>query len=526
MAPTHGSWSHLIKKHLSQGAPEEALLLYIQIRCKGIHHYGVIPLLLKACGSLSMLHHGKALHAESIKIGVDSDVRIGTSLVSMYSKCRDIVCSRRVFDEMPDRNVVTWNAMIGGYSRNGDMGSASFIFERMPEKTEVTWAEMIDGFARNGDIVAARRLFDCSPHEMRNVVTWTVMIDGYVRIGQLETARQLFEEMPQRNCYSWSSIIAGYCKKGNVKEAREIFDRIPVKNLVNWNSLIAGYAQNGYCEEALEALAKMQAEGFKPDEVTVASALSACAQMGSLDYGKEIQNLINCSNIKPNQFVFNALVDMYAKCGDLHNARMIFERMPQRNVVCWNAMISGLAIHGRSEEALDLFGRMEESSQKPNEVTFLSVLFACAHGGFVKKGLEIFSKMKEEYGLVPGIEHYGCLVDLLGRAGRLNEAYGLIKSMPMKPNDVIWGALLGACRIHLDAEMVECVEKDIEISEFVKDTGDDARYVLLSNIYAASERWEKAEKIRMAMVEKGVRKMPGYSSIMLGSSSSKDAWMY
>nr|DAD41964.1 TPA_asm: hypothetical protein HUJ06_016287 [Nelumbo nucifera] len=200
-AATNGSWSHVIKRYLSQGAPEEALLLYIQILCKRNP-----PLWCYSSTTQGLwVSAGKAFHAESITIGVDSDVGIGTSLVSMYSKCRDIVGSHRVFDEMPDRNLVTCNAMIRGCSRNGGMGSASFSFERMLEKTEVTWAEMIDGYARNGVIIAARRLFNCSPHEMRNLVTWTVMIDGYVRIGQLKlkTARQLFEEMPQRNCYSW-----------------------------------------------------------------------------------------------------------------------------------------------------------------------------------------------------------------------------------------------------------------------------------------------------------------------------------
>ncbi|XP_043725443.1 pentatricopeptide repeat-containing protein At3g21470 [Telopea speciosissima] len=435
----------------------------------------------------------------------------------MYSKCEDVITSRRMFDEMPERNVVTWNAMICGYSRDGDMGSALNLFRQMHEKTPVTWAEMIDGLARNGNIVSARRLFDQAPLEMMNVVIWTVMVDGYVSNGQMEAARQLFEEMPQRNFFAWSSMIAGYCKKGDVKEAKAMFDRIPVRNLVNWNSLIAGYAQNGFGKEALEAFVKMQAEGFEPDEVTVTSALSACATMGSLDSGKEIHNLINHKGIKLNQFVLNGLVDMYAKCGDLGNAKRIFEAMPQKNDVCWNAMISGLAVHGRSEDALELFGQMEESSEKLNEVTFLVVLSACAHGGFVNEGLEIFSKLKEQNGLVVGIEHYGCMVDLLGRAGRLNEAYDLIKKMPMKPNDVVWGALLGACRIHLDTRMVERVDEEVGMLEPDNASSDDARFVLLANIYAASDRWEKAESTRMMMGNRRAQKTPGCSSVMLGN---------
>ncbi|KAF5180532.1 Pentatricopeptide repeat-containing protein [Thalictrum thalictroides] len=507
------STSNLIKQYLSQGSPRQALLVYTQARRQGIYHHHIISVLLKACASLSFLNHGKSLHAESIKNGVVLNVILGTSLVSFYSKCCCLVDSRKVFDEMPERNVVTWNAMIGGYSKNGDMGNACVLFEVMPLRSSFTWNEMIDGFARSGDLVAARQLFDQVPSAVKSVVTWTVLVDGYVRNGLMKEARELFEAMPERNFFVWSSMIAGYCKKHDMKEARSIFDRIKVRNSVNWNALIAGYAQNGFCKEAFEAFDRMQVEGFEPDEVTVASLLSASAQLGSLDSGKKIHELIGRKAIKLNQFVLNGLVDMYAKCGDISNARRIFEGIPRRNHVCWNSMISGLAVHGRWDEALEIFRQMKASEQKPNEVTFISVLSACARGGFVTEGLEIFSMMKEKYGLTVGIEHYGCLVDLLGRAGRLVEAYDLIKTMPMKPNDVVWGAFLGACRIHSETELVEQVKEEIGMLDTHRGPGDSAPYVLLSNIYAASDRWERAEKMRMMMVGNGIKKEPGCSSI-------------
>lgn len=474
---------------------------------------GVVPLILKACASLCFVNFGKALHGEVIKYGIDFDVLVGTSLVDMYAKCSEIVDSRKVFDSLPDRNVITWNAMIGGYLRNGDIKSASFLFEKMSNRTRVTWIEMIDGFARNGDTISARRLFDRVPSEFKNVVTWSVMVDGYCSNGEMEAAREVFEQMPQRNFFAWSSMISGYCKKGDVKEAKVIFDRIPARNLVNWNSMISGYAQNGFSEEAIKAFGKMQAEGYEPDEFTVVSVLSACAQSGLLDVGKEIHYMINNKGIKCNQIVVNAVLDMYAKCGDLTNARLIFEVMTERNTACWNAMISGFAIHGQSKEALELFGMMESSKVRPDDITFLSLLSACAHGGFVDEGIEIFSKV-EKYGLAAGIRHYGCLVDLLGRAGRLKEAYSLIKKMPMKPNDMVWGAMLGACRMHFDLEMTEQVVK--EISTLNSDTGcaHNSHYVLLSNIYAASDRWEKAERMRLDMVNEGFQKIPGFSSFM------------
>ncbi|XP_022773326.1 pentatricopeptide repeat-containing protein At3g21470 [Durio zibethinus] len=509
--PNQPSWSYIIRNHLSQGNPKQVLSLYTQIRQNGLHILGLVPLIFKACASASTQTYGKSLHAESIKAGVAIDLHTASSLLNMYSKCGNLADSRKVFDEMPERNVVTWNAMIAGYLKNGDRDSALDLFEKMSiRRNSVTWIVMIDGFAKSRDTLKARHFFDKVPLELGNVVTWTVMVDGYTANGELEAARELFEMMPARNFFVWSSMISGYCKRGDVKEARYIFDRIPVRNLVNWNSLISGYAQNGFCKEALEMFRKMQSEGFEPDEVTITSVLSACAQLGELDVGKEIHYLIKGKGLTVNQFVLNALLDMYAKCGDLAHARLIFEGMGYRTSSFWNSMILGFAIHGQSKEALEFFRRMEELNEMPDDITFLSLLSACAHGGFVDEGLDIFSKM-ETYGLVAGIKHYGCLVDLLGRAGRLKEAFDLIKRMPIKPNDVVWGALLGACRIHLDTDMVEKVMQEIGRVDHGMDSGNSSHYVLLSNIYAASNRWEKAEKMRMAMVNEGFQKIPGLS---------------
>jgi pentatricopeptide repeat protein len=507
------NWCYLIRDHISQGSPKEALLLYTQVRRKGLHCLAVVgPLVFKACASLSFINFGKAVHAESIKGGVDCEVMIGTSLVNMYAKCGNVVDSRRVFDYMHERNVVTWNAMIGGYLRNKDTRSASILFEKMSVRNGVTWIEMIDGFAKGGDTLTARQLFNGVPPELRNVVTWTVMVDGYTGNGEMEAAREFFEEMPQRNFFAWSSMISGYCKKGDVKEAKDIFDRIPVRNLVNWNSLISGYAQNGFCEEALEAFREMPAEGFEPDEVSIVSVLSACAQLGLLDAGKEIHCIIHRKGINVNVFVLNGLVDMYAKCGDLAVARLVFERIADKSTTCWNAMISGYANHGQCKEALEFFGRMENSNKMPDDITFLSVLSACAHGGYVGEGIEIFSKM-EKYGLQASIKHYGCLVDLLGRVGRLKEAYDLIKRMPMKPNDTVWTAMLGACSVHLDMEMTEEIMKE-STRNLNTVNANDSLYVLVSRIYAASDSWEKAERMRTFMVNQGLQKIPGCSSVM------------
>lgn len=508
------NWSSTIKNFIVQGAPIQALEFYANVRCKHSVIIGVIPLLLKACTSLSLNCYGRAIHSESVKSGALFDVMVGTSLINMYGKCGCIADAREVFDFMPERNVVSWNAMIGGYMKNGDTKSASILFEEMPVRTDVSWIEVIEGYARKGDLDSARYFFDQVPLGVKNVVTWTVMVDGYASNGDMDGAREVFEAMPYRNFYVWSSMICGYFKKGDVVEAETIFNLIPARNLVNWNSLISGYAQNGHCRKALDAFTKMRVDGFEPDEVTLVSILSVCGQLGLLDKGKEAHEIIRCEGIKPNQFILNGLVDMYAKCGDITSARSLFEGMVQKNDACWNSMISGLAIHGQCKEAIEFFGRMEKSGEKPNSISFLSVLSACAHGGYVEEGLEFFSKLKK-YDIAASIKHYGCLIDLLGRAGKLKEAYDLIKEMPMRPNDTVWGALLGACRIHSDMDMANRILEEVRSSDSDVCSTDDSHYVLLSNIYAASERWENAERMRIVISSKGFQKTPGSSSVML-----------
>jgi pentatricopeptide repeat protein len=284
---------------------------------------------------------------------------------------------------------------------------------------------------------------------------------------------------------------------------------------VNWNALIAGYAQIGCSEQALEAFHLMLQERVKPDEFTMASLLSACAQLGSLEQGKKVHDFINQEHIRKNHFVMNGLIDMYAKCGDLAHARYIFDSMRWKNNECWNTMISALASHGQSDEALHLFFQMERSGRKPNTITVLAVLGACTHGGFVDEGLQIFNKL-DAYGVEAGVEHYGCLVDLLGRAGKLKEAYEIVNNMSEEPNEVIWGSLLGACRVHRDAEMSRLVTEEILRLHSFHASSNDAEYIMLANIMAASERWEQAEQMRRKMARRGVEKTPGCSSLELG----------
>ncbi|KAI5650197.1 hypothetical protein M9H77_36202 [Catharanthus roseus] len=357
-----------------------------------------------------------------------------------------------------------------------------------------------------------------------DVMVGTALVDMYGKCGDIVSSRKVFDIMPERNIRTWNAMIGGcmrngYFKKGEVEKAKVIFYQMKSRNLVNWNSLISGYAQNGLCKEALDAFKRMQLERFEPDEFTLVSALSACAQEGLLDAGKEIHEMIIQRKLPLNHFVLNGLVDMYAKCGDLRNANLIFEEMPRKNKASWNALILGFAIQGQCRKAIEYLDKMESTGEKPDNITFLAVLSACVHGGFVEEGLETFSKMGK-YGLSANIKHYGCLVDLLGRAGKLEEAYNLIQGMPVEPNEKVLGALLGACLIHSDTYMAERVLKKIEDLNYIGNSSDPRHYVLLSSIYAVSEKWQKAEGMRVALTAQGSQKTPGYSAVILESTET------
>ncbi|KAL5222187.1 hypothetical protein ABZP36_026900 [Zizania latifolia] len=353
-------WAHLVKEYASHSFLREASAIYAKHLPHRTHHLPFLPVLLKAAAARAERDLGRVLHAEAVKSAFARDLLVGTTLVSMYCKCGLLADARGVFDGMPHRNAVTCNALLAGYAASGDMVKAESLFADMRSRTPVTWATLIRGFAEKGDMAEARRWLQATPPSMRTVVTWTVVVHGYVAAGDMEAARELFDEMPTRNVFVWSSMVAGYFKAGDAHEAQALFDKIPVRNIVNWNALIAGYSQIGWCEKALEAFHLMLEDRIKPDEFTMASVLSACAQLGSLEQGRKVHEFIIQKRIRKNQFVLNGLVDMLAKCGDLALAQNIFDNMQWRNTECWNSMISALASHGRCNEAIHLFFKMEK----------------------------------------------------------------------------------------------------------------------------------------------------------------------
>ncbi|XP_076952142.1 pentatricopeptide repeat-containing protein At5g66520-like [Bidens hawaiensis] len=337
------------------------------------------------------------------------------------------------------------------------------------------------------------------------------LVHLYVVSGEFDNARQLFDKMPDRDVVTWNIMIKDLIKRGNVDELYGLFTTMPERSVRSWTAMIMGFVQNGKPKEAIDIFNEMEEESVCPNEVTVVAVLAACADLCALDLGKRIHDFSDRSGFKQNVRVCNTLLDMHIKCGCVESACNVFENMEHRTVVSWSVMIQGLAVNGKGEEALTLYSKMIDSQIRPNAVTFIGLLHACSHMGMVQEGHKYFISMSKDYNIVSQIEHYGCMVDLLSRAGLLNEAREFINTMHIKPNGVVWGALLGGCRVYKNVELAEeAIKHLLEL-----DPLNNGYYIVLSNIYAEAKRWEDVSRVRKLMREKGVKKTPGSSSISI-----------
>ncbi|KAI3947336.1 hypothetical protein MKW92_015425 [Papaver armeniacum] len=303
--------------------------------------------------------------------------------------------------------------------------------------------------------------------------------------------------MPERDVISWTSMIVAYTKIGDMESAADLFGELPSKDIVVCTAMLTGYVQNGKPKEALELCQSMMKDSV--DEVTLVGAISACSQLGVMASFDSAKNVV----------VGSSLIDMYSKCGSVEEAYRIFQRMIERNVFSYTAMITGFARHGHAESAVKLFYDMLETEIKPNEVTFIGVLTACSHAGKVKQGKEIFERRRKDFGLTPSADHYTCIVDMLGRSGYLEEAFELVEKMPVKPHGGVWGALLGACKILKNVEIAEIAAEHL----FELEPDSIGNFVVLSNIYSSAGRRDDVLQIRKMVRKKQLKKKPGCSWI-------------
>eukprot|EP01018_Ginkgo_biloba_P009822 Gb_15507 [translate_table: standard] len=513
-------WSAMIAAYVRHGHGEEALKILYQMQRKGFQpdeftFASVIP----ACANLAALGQGKEIHGSIIRSGFESDIFVANGLVDMYAKCRRLEEAQKVFDTMPTRDVVSWSAMIAGCAQNGYVNEALKLFLDMPERNVISWNAMIAGYAQNGHFAETLKLFrQMQQTGMKpNPVTYASVLPACASIAALEQGKEVHEDIIrngfQYDIFARNALVDMYAKCGSIENAEQVFYKMPERNVVSWTAMIAGYAQTGHSDEAVKLFQQMKLTSVKPNSVTFASVLSACANLATLHQGKEIHEEIIRSGFQFHVFVGGSLVDMYAKCGCVEDARSVFHKLPKQDVVSWTAMIVGYAMHGRGKEALLLFEQMQKSGTMPNHVTFVGVLSACCHAGLIDDGWLYFNRMSRDYHISPAMEHYCCMVDLLGRAGRLDEAQNFINKMPIKPNAVVWGSLLAACRIHTNIELGERVAELL----FNLDPKNSAHYVLLSNIYAAAGRWDDKEKVRKMMKDRRVERMPGQSWVEINN---------
>eukprot|EP01018_Ginkgo_biloba_P036001 Gb_24114 [translate_table: standard] len=488
----------------------------------------------------------------------ERNVVIWNSMIAGYSQNGNINEALEIFHQMQLSNVktdvITWNAMITGYARNGHRDEGLKLFFQMQlaglKPNLSSWNALIAGSVQSGQGKEALELFRqmqgrCVMHDMDS---GGALISGYEQNGngdevfklspQIGTAEMkpnsvtIASVLPacaslanlchgkeihgyilrngfESNVFVGSALIDMYAKCQSIEDARIVFDIFSQRNVVSWNVMIAGYAQNDNGDKALKLFRQMQLEGMKPNSATIMSILSACAILIALQEVKEIHCYITRSGIESDVFVRTALVDVYAKCGSITYARQVFDKISQRDVIIWNAMIAGYAMHGLGENALTLFYQMQHAGIKPDHITFTAVLSACSNAGMMDEGWKLFNLMSEYYGITPCMEHYTCMVNLLGRAGLLNEAQDLINKMPLKPDACLWGTLLGACRIHCNIELAERAAKFL----FELEPANAGNYMILSNIYAAVGRWDDVVKVRRMMKDKGLKTSPGCSWI-------------
>ncbi|XP_057950724.1 pentatricopeptide repeat-containing protein At5g66520-like [Malania oleifera] len=465
----------------------------------------------------------KQIHAQVLIQALHGDSSITYSLIRSYLTAKNLNCARILFYRYPSPSPPTllWNLMIRAYSKIPNSQESISLFSQMlalgrpvqvfPDKYTFTFlitscshrSSVIHGEIFHGLVM--RNGFEYDLHVSNS------LINLYCVFLKLENAHKLFDQMPERDVFTWTSLLCGYAKNGELGRACGIFDRMPEHNDVSWAVMISGFVGAGKYVEALQYFHDMLCDDkVKANEAVLVCALSACAHLGALDQGNWIHVYIDKSRISKTTNISTALTDMYAKCGRIDCAKRVFNRIYKQDVLTFTSMISGLAIHGLGKEALLVFSQMLAEDVKPNDITVLGVLKGCSHSGLVEEGSSIFYNMESLWGIVPKIEHYGCYIDLLARAGYFEGALRVVKSMPMEPDIVIWRALLSSCRVHHNADLGRQIIQHLWQLDSHSHSGGE---VLLSNLYAALGQWQRVDEVRKLMGEKTNESSPGCSWI-------------
>lgn len=489
------------------------------------------PFLLKSCANSSTSQLGLQVHCHVVKNGFDSNVFVVNALLHFCCVFGDVCNAYKVFEKSPVRDCVSYNTMINGFVRAGRVSCCLRVFREMRgfciRPDEYTAVALLNGCSLLEDHRIGRQVhgliyrdFGCLGD---NVLLVNALVDMYAKCGCLGMAERVVNGVKSGKSFvaAWTSLVSAHAFRGQVEAARRLFDQMGERDMVSWTAMITGYSHAGYFQQALELFVQFEGLGMKPDEVAVVAALSACARLGALELGRRIHHQYAGENWScgPNRGFICAVVDMYAKCGSIGAALDVFSKTSDdlKTTFLYNSIISGLAHHGLGEYAVTLFEEMVLLGLKPDNITFVALLCACGHCGLVDVGKKLFGSMLTVYGVNPEMEHYGCMVDLLGRAGLLSEAYDLILNMPFKANAVIWRALLSACKVHGDVALARIASNELLVMEH--DHG--ARHVMLSSMLADMGQHDEAAGLRKAIDNVGIQKPPGCSYMEMNGALHK-----
>ncbi|XP_002523172.3 putative pentatricopeptide repeat-containing protein At3g15930 [Ricinus communis] len=515
------TWNCLIRAYSKTHTPIKSILVsnyFIELGSFYPDRY-TYPLLLNACSRLSFASMGQLVHTHLIKIGLDCDIYVQNALLHFYGSIKQLNYARLLFDKMYERDITSWNTFMGAsYASSNSVIDLMDLFKRLISEgvgaDKITLVILFSAFAQaqcDESLEYGTAVHSCAIKmglvSMLNVSN--ALLNMYTKYRQMDAASRVFDEMgSKKDVVSHAILINGYVEKGLIDLASDIFYQIFDKDLVLWNVMLHGYIKAKRPIDALELFKKMDNEGLIPDENTMVGILAACASLSDLQYGRVVHMFINRNDIKQDIFVKTALIDMYFKCGSPEEALVTFYKMEYKDVFTWTAVIEGLANNGYGNVALNLFKQMEEQGIQPNEATFVSALTSCRHSGLVKEGCQMFRKMVEVYKLQPRFEHFGCLIDVLSRAGLLAQAYEFVKLLRPEERLAAYKIVLSACIKYLEFDVGE--KAALEMAELSPQSCE--MHILLSNFYALAGQWERVAKTRRTMKRLNTRKEPGISS--------------
>ncbi|KAL6512857.1 hypothetical protein OROHE_019647 [Orobanche hederae] len=581
-------WNSILKSYCKDKRFKELLFLFSDLFLSGKPDVYSISVALKACTALKALDYGKIIHGFVRKSDHSStDLFVGSALVELYSNCGRMDDALYVFDEFPEPDTVLWTTMITRYHQNGESVHALEFFARMVMVKcvvldSITLISVVSACAQMSDLKAGRSVhgYIIRMGFENGLSLSNALLNLYRKTGSVDAAVNLFEKMPEKDVITWGSMIACYAHNGCAKEALDlfsdmsvegidpnaavfistlqaceatynldmgrrihklairkgfyldilvstalidmymncsspddaihVFDQMPEKDVVCFSAMLHGCVENGRQDKSFNVLRDMLGKGFRPDAFDLTKILTACSELGVFQQTSCIHGFAIRADLAENLFVRASLIESYAKCGSLNCAIEIFEQTKYRDVVIWSSMFAAYGFHGKGQEALQLFNHMiKNSSVKPNEVSFLSILSACSHAGLVKEGINTFNMMVDDYQLKPNSKHYGVLVDLLGRSGELEKAIGFIGHIQEPVEADVWGALLNSCRIYGNTEIGEIAAKKL----FDLSPCHAGHYVLLSNMYADEKKWENVAQVREFVRERQLKKVSGQSAI-------------